>query len=619
MRLKPILFSLLVFMCTVCYAQTDHIRTLQKQLPQIKDSLRYIDALNRLGMLSYEENADTTLYYTEEARAIADRLQYPKGLADAANNLGIAYDIKGNLQLALRYYNDAHIRYKALHDSANVVQTIMNIAMVYQEMGKDPKAIANYKEAVSLGRHLRQDSIMSLVYYNYVLQYPAAISQDSIQIYIAKARQIGIKHKDSRLLLAVDQLIAGNYIKNNQPDKGVALLKQTLAATLKNNLHYLALDILTDLGNFYAPKDSATAVNYYLQGLAITRQKNYNVYVQRFTRKLYNFYSDKKDNATAFYYSKQLVALHDQQQATNSASGVDYIEYALKDQQLLSARTQSKYRLLLLFLAGVLFIMTVIIILILWRNQKRAKRASEALRLQFEQSESTTEALEAMNKDYARVIKIVAHDLRNPISAINSITTLLQPDETLTGETRELVDLIQVSSENSLQLINEMLETDLEQQQDYKKEEVNINELLAQCTRLLSFKAEDKAQHILLNSQVSDIIHGDYEKLWRVMNNLITNAIKFSPEGSEINVDARQADKEIIIAVKDTGVGIPANLKSRLFDPFTSARRQGTQGEQPFGLGLYISKQIVEAHHGKIWFESTDGKGAVFYVSLPVI
>jgi signal transduction histidine kinase len=615
---KPILFALLIMLCAVCNAQTENIKKLQQQLPLIHDSLHYVDALNRLGMLLYEENADSTLYYTEKARAIADRLAYPRGMADAANNLGIVYDIKGNLQLAMRYYNDARMRYLALHDSANVVQTLINIAMVYQEMGNDQKAILHYKQAVDKGRMLRQDSIMSLVYYDYVLQYPDSIHKDSIQIYIDRARKIGLKYKDSRLLLAVDQLIARNYIRNNEADKGITLLKQTLSKTLAYNLYYLSLDLLTNLGDFYAPTDSAMAVKYYLQGLEITREKNYIIYTEHFTRILYNFYTAKNDNAAAFNYSKQLVALHDEQQKMSSNSGVDYIEYALKDQQLNSARTQSKYQMLFLFLAVLLCIMTFIIIIILWRSRKRSQKIAQALRVQFEQSESTMEALELMNKDYARVIKIVAHDLRNPIGAINTITAMLQPDETLTAETRELVDLVQVSSKNCLELINELLETDLDQQQNLKKEKVNLNELLEQCTRLLSFMAQDKEQEVILNSNAPEVISADYEKLWRVMNNLIINAIKFSPAGSDIYIDAGQLNNEVVIAVTDTGMGIPTSLQNQIFDPFTSARRQGTHNEQPIGLGLYISKQIIDAHHGKIWFESDAGKGTVFYVSLPM-
>ena len=102
------------------------------------------------------------------------------------------------------------------------------------------------------------------------------------------------------------------------------------------------------------------------------------------------------------------------------------------------------------------------------------------------------------------------------------------------------------------------------------------------------------------------------------MNNLIVNAIKFSPEGSTIKIECRKSANKVLVTISDAGMGIPEEIQNKIFDPFTSARRTGTQGEKPFGLGLYISKQIIEAHEGKIWLESEVGKGTTFFVELPV-
>jgi signal transduction histidine kinase len=110
----------------------------------------------------------------------------------------------------------------------------------------------------------------------------------------------------------------------------------------------------------------------------------------------------------------------------------------------------------------------------------------------------------------------------------------------------------------------------------------------------------------------------DKEKVNRVINNLIVNAIKFSPEESDILVTAKARQNDVLISIKDAGIGIPLGMQDKVFDPFTSAKRRGTGGEQPFGLGLYISKQIIEAHHGKIGFKSEPGKGTEFFVELPI-
>jgi signal transduction histidine kinase len=618
MKKLILISSLLLLFRAAGYGQIEDIRKIQKQLPFIKDSLRYADALNRLAILSYERNVDSTFFYTEKARSISDRADYSKGKADAANNLGIFYDMKGNLQLALRYYNDAYNRYNTIRDTGNMVQATMNIAMVYQEIGKDKKGIASFKSAIALGKRLSRDSIMSLVYFNYLMLYPSSIKSDSIPVYISRAKEIAKKYNDKRVLLAIQQLTADTYIKDNQREKGIAMLKQAADDALKNNLYFLSLDIFIDLGDQYISTDSAKAVDYFKQALEITKQKEYRVYTETLSRKLYNFYTLKKDVPKAFYYSRQLIDLHSEQEKVDNNSGIDYIEYALKDQQLESTKLRFEYEFWFLLLAVLAFLSTITILIALWRNWKRLKKTTDALRIQFKQSESIMEALDSMNKNYARLIKIVAHDLRNPISAINSISLMLEPEKQLPAEIEELMSLIQVSSKNSLDLINELLETDFDPQQTLTTEEINVDELLKQCTMLLSFRANEKAQQLILTSNSNVKIWGDREKLWRVINNLIVNAIKFSPEGSVINLDSYVVGKDLVIAIKDNGMGIPNEIKNSIFDPFTAARRPGTQGEQPFGLGLYISKQIIEAHHGTIRLESDPGKGTTFYVQLPL-
>src|SRR6185503_7822197 len=112
-------------------------------------------------------------------------------------------------------------------------------------------------------------------------------------------------------------------------------------------------------------------------------------------------------------------------------------------------------------------------------------------------------------------------------------------------------------------------------------------------------------------------LHINREKIWRVISNLISNAIKFSPVDSVIKVKAIQKQGNVVIAVKDHGIGIPDNMKDKVFNMFTNAKRPGTIGEKSFGLGLSISKQIIEKHSGKIWFDSVQDKGTTFYISLP--
>src|SRR6202000_1728916 len=120
-------------------------------------------------------------------------------------------------------------------------------------------------------------------------------------------------------------------------------------------------------------------------------------------------------------------------------------------------------------------------------------------------------------------------------------------------------------------------------------------------------RADEKQQQIHLTTAGPVMVQINREKIWRVFNNLLVNAIKFSNVNAAIDVKMTKLNGEVQIAFSDTGVGIPEKLQPHIFELFTSAKRRGTQGEKSFGLGLHTSKQIIEANHGKIWFTSEEG------------
>jgi signal transduction histidine kinase len=119
------------------------------------------------------------------------------------------------------------------------------------------------------------------------------------------------------------------------------------------------------------------------------------------------------------------------------------------------------------------------------------------------------------------------------------------------------------------------------------------------------------------NANVESInIKADSNKIMQVFHNLIDNAVKFSPEGSEVDVTLENKDK-ILITVKDRGKGIAKEDQDKVFLPFTSIATKGTAGEKGTGLGMSIVKRIVDSHKGEIWLESELGKGTTFFVEFP--
>jgi len=273
-------------------------------------------------------------------------------------------------------------------------------------------------------------------------------------------------------------------------------------------------------------------------------------------------------------------------------------------------------------LFGLMALVIIFLVYRYWRRSKNDVKLMDQLNKQINEQngnlEKALEELQQNGREKDRILRAVAHDLRNPIGGIASLTTIMA-EEAYTDEQKEMINLVKETSYNSLELINEILEAANVTSIKLNPEPVEINALVNNSVELLRFKAAEKGQQIIFEPlQVPQELQISREKIWRVISNLISNAIKFSPTGAVVFVKVEKAADQIVISVKDNGIGIPEKMKDQVFNMFTSAQRPGTAGEKSFGLGLSICQQIMEKSGGAIWFKSRND-GTTFYISLPLI
>lgn len=278
---------------------------------------------------------------------------------------------------------------------------------------------------------------------------------------------------------------------------------------------------------------------------------------------------------------------------------------------------KTAYLIIMIFLS----ISFILIALMIWQNWKKSRKHVEVLKrlnqeivTQHENIKRSLASLEQSQQDNSRIMKIVAHDLRSPVGAIHAMSELMldtgEPEE----KDAELLELIRSSSARAMNLISDLLVLDTSMQ-GLEKEIVEIHVALKYCVDLLQLKATEKKQCLILNVEPVKVM-AYRDKIWRVFSNLINNAIKFSPEGSSIVIALKRQNGTVRISVQDEGIGIPQHLRDKIFSLSAEVKRKGTKGEESFGLGLSISKQIIEAHDGKIWFETEVGKGTTFHIEM---
>lgn len=243
------------------------------------------------------------------------------------------------------------------------------------------------------------------------------------------------------------------------------------------------------------------------------------------------------------------------------------------------------------------------------------KQLNEQITKNNLQLRNSLTSLEQSQSENSRIMKIVAHDLRSPLTGILGMVQLAKTDDFSKEERLLYFGVLEDSCKNALTFIDDLLFSN-ESTNIIYREETDLAIILDSCLKLIKTQADNKGIH--LHSHIFTVMATlNQEKVWRVFNNLLSNAIKFSPSGKSIYLEMTENSDSVIVSVKDEGIGIPGNLKDKIFDMFSTAGRAGTKGEKSFGLGLAISQQIVETHKGRIWFESQENKGTTFYVMLP--
>lgn len=228
-----------------------------------------------------------------------------------------------------------------------------------------------------------------------------------------------------------------------------------------------------------------------------------------------------------------------------------------------------------------------------------------------------------LNELKNKFLGMVAHDLRNPLSTIKGYLELFLAGHLgkLTSDQNEVMDDMNQTSDHMLGLINDLLDvTAIETGNlQLKREPTKPGELLQTIQASLRVLAQAKSIEIKLDIPISvPLLHLDQARMKQVLTNLITNAVKYSFSRTIILLSVRVFEKEVWISVRDQGQGIPVEEMKNLFKDFSRTSVKPTAGEKSIGLGLAITRRIVEAHGGIIWVDSEIGKGSTFIFSLPI-
>ncbi len=592
-------------------------------------------------------NAQAMLY----ADSILNLFNTPEEKLKYITKYGQALFFKGDVLFEENKYNEAYQYFYQGKLIANQVSSKCTLGdfsyrmgMIMYKQEHYSLAAANFKNSsdetgacdLTFSYFYRIQEVLN----NTGLCYSKINATDSAMFYFKKALDFIDSHaemfKERKVLLDVARgVIYGNegdiYIKEGNLPKAKMLLKQSSEINLKKGYDNGDAELSElKLAHIYYRAHQTDSMIKLLRTVRprLDSIKNQEAEAD-WNYLMANYFIEKQDPKAALSYFIKYNALKDtivaRDKGLMGADIVQQIKRLEQNNEFDALKKDNRQQNLYLKVAigfGVLILIIFFLILLNWRKSRRNIKILGRLNHQVkDQNHSLGLALEELNvssQEKDRILRTVAHDLRNPLGGIAALTNAMADDD-YSEDQQKMITLIKETSNNSLELINEILEvTNNSAPTMLNRELVEINSLLNHSVELLRFRAAEKNQQIkleLLDHPVSLFI--SREKIWRVIGNLLSNAVKFSPPGADICLKIVDKGPEVEISVKDSGIGIPENMKSKVFNIFTEAKRPGTAGEKSFGLGLSISKQIVESHGGKICFESNSDRGTTFYVRLP--
>lgn len=614
----------------------------------------------------------------EEARLLFSHLNDKHGLARCYNEIGHMYNRIGNYVLAMKNLKTALGLAQEENDLQCIGDIYVNMGTVSDNMGRSSVALDYYFKSLDIDiktnnqlEAARNYNDIGVVLQNMEI-YPKALD------YFHKCLRIWLDHNDALGICTAYENIGEVMLALKRYDEAIGYLNKSLKITLRQDDKDGISSLYNDLGLCYAHKrDFKQAIHFLTLGQKIAtdfkidynRAANYVAFATAYNLKgdyqqAFEYASQGRTLANklgslsvrsnaALQLSKALGGLKIYDEAYETQKEYDELKDSLKSdenvQKLTSYNLETNFserqhqqqvrqqerelhfqenlrqqRLLLAIFLIIIFGMIGMVII-----YYRSKKKQQMINVQLEQKntqvvkqksdlDEQAHKLNDLNTLKDRLISILAHDLRAPLSTLRGLFNLLQ-DDTLTHQ--ELLEMIPQVLKR-LEYTSDFLDTLLfwiNSQMENFDSSAKIFDIAALAgTEVVNNRDQAASKGIALISEVpeSTVVTADPNSIRIVLRNLIANAIKFSRHDDQITISAHEAEGMTLISVKDTGVGMKPEQMNKLFKGKVNSGT-GTDNESGTGMGLLFCKDLVERSNGKIWVNSVLGVGTEFIFSLP--
>lgn len=659
-------FVLILVICLKSFnlwAQTTENNSLKQRIELLqanenyqKDTV-YIDLLYALGKEISVYNLDSLSLLAKESIVLSQAINYVKGETQGLINMGSYYSEIGDHDKAINYFSKAISKAKSVSRTTELLKAKNLLAIEYEYTDKYALALREYLEGIEIAKESKDNSFLSTFYVNasnlyadqgdieqcihllelaeennklvsddYVkgltlanlaASYIDISDLDTAEDYANESIAVFERIKLENWQIYAYELKASIYYEKNQPSLALEWFKKSEKIHESIEQTRYKIPLYNGLAKTYFKlKDFQTSEGYALRALEISKKINLLDQRDISLELLYKIKKETNDPKVALTYLEELKTLSDtlnvkknEKELRILKSNLEFDQekerYVLENEKKVNQQKSYFYAALLIILSA------LVIIIILKRNNTIQNRLNYALTIKSKE-------LKNSNNTKSRLFSIIAHDIKGPINSFKSMFDMIKSQDM---SSNDLINFVPKMSENINHVsftLNNLLSWGQSQMDGIitKPEVVSIKSIVDENIALLSKSANQKL--IKIESKIDNQIltWSDSNQIGIVIRNLISNALKFTPENGQISIGANDKNKFWEIWVKDTGVGLTEGSLEKILNKKESFSTYGTNNEKGTGLGLLLCKEMIENNNGILWAKSKLGVGTIFYFTL---
>ncbi|MBU2930193.1 tetratricopeptide repeat-containing sensor histidine kinase [Winogradskyella psychrotolerans] len=662
------------------FSQNEKIDKLTVQIAYLNaDSTKVDMSLVLINELYESKDFGKALLYINETSKLSEDLNYIKGQAESNYYRALIYTERNDYFNAIDNYKKSRNLYLQIRDTLGVAKVSNSIGLIEIKRGNYKIGLQNSLSAIDIFEKQYLNDELSLAYNNLAEAYHKTNQIDKAIEYNFKALEVRKQINDKEGIKISTKNIAGLYSELKEHRKAIEYYEKALDILNPKTDEDLRGEILPKLGSEYLRfNEYDKASEYLIEGLKYNREQKNNEGLLRALNAIGHLNLQKKkvklaekqlneaysiaqkiDNKTellenyklhialdstrgyyqnAFFWQNKFYDLKDSlSKIDQPVFPTDLEPINIIDNSAVSSNTSanekqqdttpstSSINPFVIYGSIAAFALLIGLLVYSLLKTKTYKEALEKQKDILAEEKIRTDAileqthhLEEVNQVKDKLFSIVSHDLKDSISSIKAFLDLLKEDSISKDEFYELIPELSENANNASSLLFNLLNWSKSQMQNLepKPERFNIQDVFHTKMALVEQKVEDK-RIVLIDESQDDFVYADRSMVEIVIQNLITNAVKFSRTGDVITISNQVLNGKSLICIEDTGVGISKSNIDKLFAAHKNFTTTGTKNEKGTGLGLSIAKDLVELNNGRIWVESIENVGSKFFVELP--